>query len=383
MSGLYIHIPFCLQKCRYCDFVSYTGHAMYMEAYLHALDTEIKQRAGEQNWGIFHTVFLGGGTPSLLSATQMETLLQTIHTHFQIAADAEITVECNPGTADVNKLAAYYRAGITRLSVGVQSTNDRILQAIGRIHTCEEAISCLHNARTAGFQNINADIMHGLPGQTELDYISAIQDISAANVTHISAYSLLLEEGTPLYAAVAEGDVTLPNEDDVAVMQDIGALYLAQRGYERYEISNYAKTDATCLHNLNYWNNGDYLGLGAAAHSAWRLQQGWVRFENPAALSAYIKTAAAPLFERTLIEIPPAEEAFESVMLGLRQVRGLPLAAFQTRFGICLEQLYPHAVSKLTESGSLIIENGYARLSKRGLDLQNTMLQYFLDEPHK
>lgn len=385
MPGLYIHIPFCIQKCKYCDYISYAGEEAQISSYMKALELEIAQRAAEHAWGTFDTIFIGGGTPSLLSGTQIGDLLHSLRAHFQIADDAEITLECNPGTVNADKLSAYFLAGINRLSVGVQSMNDRQLFDVGRIHTREEALLCLRYAQIVGFQNINADIMLGLPGQSELDYLSTIQDLIGAGVRHISAYSLILHESTELYKLVTEKLLTLPPDDDVAIVQDIGTLYLEQCNYMQYEISNYALPGYQCRHNLNYWANGAYLGLGVAAHSAWRLPHkggspAWTRFENPGNLNDYMRAAGNPLSDTKLHVIPFEEEAFESVMLGLRQVNGLVLDAFEARFHMPFSSMYPVSIQQLSDNGWLLFENGRVRLTKRGLDMQNTALQYFLSE---
>lgn len=384
MPGLYLHIPFCVQKCRYCDFPSYGGQQHRIGEYLHALTLEMDALQKATDWGTFDTVFFGGGTPSLLSGNAMQTLLKKLRSHFCIASDAEITMECNPGTVNEEKLYAYRAAGINRLSIGLQSTQDYLLARIGRIHTAAQFLEAFADARTAGFTNINVDVMHGLPGQREAQYIETLQELIALGPEHISAYGLILEEGTPLFDDVQSEREVLPAEDIVCDMQDAGILLLEQSGYIRYEISNFSKPSFTCRHNLNYWANGAYLGLGAGAHSAWRLpvlgNAVWTRWSNPAALDAYMTAAPLLLAQRALERIPVAEEAFETVMLGLRQLSGLPLDAFSARFKTSLLQRYPHAVYRLIQDGWLELTHDTARLTPHGLDMQNAALQHFLTE---
>jgi len=380
MPGLYVHIPFCIKKCRYCDFPSFAGQEGRIPAYLDALAREAALASSP--WGVFDTVFVGGGTPSLLSGGEAGALMGMLRSRFAIAPGAEITFECNPGTADEEKLAAYRAAGVNRLSIGLQSMNAALLRRIGRIHDAEAFCRVFRAARAAGFQNINADVMHGLPGQTQADYLDTLRSLAELSPEHISAYGLILEEGTPLFEDAEAGRETLPGEDAVYDMQDAGIAFLEGHGYPRYEISNFAKPGFRCRHNLNYWANGEYLGLGAGAHSAWRLQgkagPQWTRWNNPAELDAYLARAGEPLGARDLEAIPPAEETFETVMVGLRQTDGVPLAAFERRFGAPLTAYYPQAVGELQKKGWLELTPAHVRLTPKGLDMQNAALQYFL-----
>lgn len=382
MPGLYVHIPFCVRKCRYCDFFSLAQPEL-MERYLEALHAEIRALS-RQPWDTIDTVFFGGGTPSLLSGKQATALLQELKRQFSIAADAEITFECNPGTLTRETLSSYREAGVNRLSIGVQSLQDELLQRIGRIHTSAAFFDSFRLAREAGFTNINADVMHGLPGQTKEAYLSTLEGLTSLCPEHISAYGLILEEGTALFDDVAAKRETLPDEDDVYEMQDAGIAYLTQQGYVRYEISNFAKPGYVCRHNLNYWANGAYLGLGAGAHSAWRLNMSglpqWTRWSNADDIAAYIKEAAMPLAQKALHGIPANEEAFETVMVGLRTSAGIPLRDFQERFHKPFAACYPKSVEILRQKGWLVLSPMHAYLTKQGLDLQNAALQYFLEE---
>jgi len=378
MAGIYVHIPFCVRKCAYCDFVSFPENGV-PESYVDALIQEIElvSRGGEYP-AAFDTVFFGGGTPSLMTGAQMRRVMDALNTHFPIMEDAERSMELNPGTATSEKLAAYRAAGINRLSIGLQSTHDDLLQSIGRIHTFAQFLDTLSFAREAGFDNINADVIHGLPGQTQERYLDTLKTVCDLAVQHISAYSLILEEDTPLYARVACKEVKLPDEDAVADMQDAGIDYLTSRGYERYEISNFAREGFACRHNLNYWQNGEYLGFGVAAHAVIRRKR-WTRYANVSSLEEYYRLLARkkrPLAET--IGLYPADEMFESVMLGLRLVRGVDKAAFRARFGVDIEQAFPVALEKLGKRGWLEPGDTHLALNRRGLDLQNEALQLFM-----
>ncbi len=378
MAGIYLHIPFCVRKCAYCDFVSF-AEGCVPEGYVEALLTELELVARGGGYpAAFDTVFFGGGTPSLLSGAQMKTILDALRVHFAIRADAEISMECNPGTVSPEKLAAYRAAGINRLSIGLQSTHDVLLNEIGRIHHFAQFLETLSSARAAGFDNINVDLMHGLPNQTLEQYLDSLKTVCDLGVQHISAYSLILEEHTPLYFRVEKGEVALPDEDTVADMQDAGIEYLEQRGYHRYEISNFAQDGFECRHNRNYWDNGEYLGFGIAAHAAVR-QGRWTRFANVDSLDEYYRLLARgkrPLAET--IRLTQRDEMFECVMLGLRLVRGVDRARFFARFELDIAEAYPLAMEKLRKRGWVIETEQAIALNSKGLDLQNEALGFFM-----
>lgn len=386
MPGLYLHIPFCIKKCRYCDFVSFDDSGARLPGYLRALEQEMVLRAREQDWGVFDTVFIGGGTPSLLSGDQLAALMDALRSRFKLAPGVEISMECNPGTLTPAKCKAYREAGINRLSLGIQSMEDSLLTRIGRIHSAFDAVNALRMIKEAGFSNINVDLMYGLPGQTTLDYLSSLQEVLRLSPTHISAYHLTLEENTPLYRSVQAGEEILPGEDAACVMQELGISYMETYYMRRYEISNYARPGFECGHNLNYWHNGAYLGLGLGAHSAWRLAlngaASWSRWQNPDDFAAYGTAAKTPLSMLPLEHIDKNEEAFECVMLGLRLIDGISLSEFRARFGCGMEEIFPQSVDRLTGENLLIIDknNQAARLTPRGLDIQNQVLQVFLEE---
>lgn len=378
MAGLYLHIPYCVKKCDYCDFVSFPDDGAIGEyVALLAREIELTARAGLCK-SAFDTVYFGGGTPSLLGGEQMQTLMETLRAAFQIEADAECSMECNPGTATPQNLRAYRAAGINRLSIGLQTSCDSLLRSVGRIHTFLQFRDTLRAARDAGFENISVDVMHGLPGQTQRAYLDTLKAVCDENVRHLSAYALTLAEDTPLGVRVMEGKTKLPAADAVADMQDAGIDYLESRGYRRYEISNFSQPGYECRHNLNYWRNGEYLGLGVAAHSAVRLHE-WTRYANVETLKEYARLVGKgkrPV--REIIRLFPADEMFECVMLGLRLTDGVDRAAFVERFGVDMADSYPSAMEQLRSRGWVTETGASIALNRRGLDLQNEALGFFL-----
>ena len=378
MPGIYVHIPYCVKKCSYCDFVSFPDDGSIGE-YCDALVREIELTAKAKLTDLaFDTVYFGGGTPSLLSGEQMQRIMDALNTHFTILPGAERSMECNPGTTGAENLRQYREAGVNRLSVGLQSSCDALLELIGRIHKYRQFADTVALARDAGFDNINVDVMHGLPQQTEQQYMDTLRDVCDLDVAHVSSYSLILNEDTPLFLRVKRGEVGLPDIDFVADMQDAGMRYLEERGYRRYEISNFCKPGNECRHNLNYWANGEYLGFGVAAHSALRMHE-WTRYSNVESRKEYfrlIERDRRPV--REIIRLYPADEMFETVMLGLRQVVGVDRAAFRARFGVDMADAYPSAMEKLKNSGWLAETNTHIALNDQGLDMQNSALQYFM-----
>lgn len=380
MQGLYIHIPFCKKKCRYCDFVSFPALERE-DLYFVALVAEMRKYAPLMKDRAFDTVFIGGGTPTLLKPGRTAALLNEARKCFSIKPEAEITSEANPESASEEKLNELYEAGVNRLSLGLQSANDLELHAIGRIHSRQDFINAVSAARKVGFTNINADVMHGLPGQTEESCIDTLRLVTELEIPHISSYSLILEEGTPLYDDVRNGRVMLPDPDDTADMEDAGFEFLAQRGYARYEISNFAKPGFECRHNLNYWDNGEYLGIGLNSHSALRLKGDWTRFNNTDDLNEYInELGEGKLPVRNTRKIERDEEMFETIMLGLRKIKGVSRREFEERFGCDPVEKYAPAVSELEMDGWLEATEDSMYLTKRGLDFQNEALIKFMEQ---
>ena len=380
MSGLYIHIPFCRKKCAYCDFVSFAGFEQdAFEQYFKALFREIDLISPMLPKKEFETVFIGGGTPSLLPAGMIPRLAAKLRENFAFHADAEISIECNPESVSLEKLVQYRACGINRISFGLQSADDAVLKAVGRIHTAADFFRAFELARQAGFDNINVDIMHGLPGQSFESYLDTIRRTAELGAEHISSYALILAEGTPLFEAVRNGSIELPDEDAVADMEDAGFDLLRDFGYERYEISNFALPGRECRHNLNYWANGDYLGLGLNAHPALHVNGKWVRFANKAELSDYnaaLNDGKLPV-EMTE-EISRGDEMFECIMVGLRKIKGINRAEFAQRFGIDPVEHYASAVSDAVLAGNMEVTDDSMRLTQRGLDFQNEVLLNFM-----
>ncbi len=378
MAGIYLHIPFCVKKCDYCDFISFHENGMAKE-YFAAIWREIKLCCAENRDRKFNTVFFGGGTPSMLPPYYIAQTMERIKDSFNLTID-EATIECNPGTVDSEKLTAYKNAGFNRMSLGVQSFGDVLLKGIGRIHTAGEAEEAVILARNAGFDNINVDLMYGLPSQTEEDYITSIESAAKLGVEHISAYSLILEEGTRLYDRVTNGEISLPDEDAVYDMHRAGMERLKALGYTRYEISNYAKPGRECLHNLNYWDVGEYLGLGLNSSSALIRDGKLTRFSNAQTMEEYISDIGKGVLPRRDVEtIAPSEEMFEWAMLGLRKIEGVDRTAFIKRFGMDFADVFSRAVNALESMGWLLRDEGHIRLTDRGLDMQNSALMEFME----
>ena len=378
MIGVYVHIPYCLKKCRYCDFCSIPVDET-AGRYRSALEKEIALSKDRYPGERVKSVFFGGGTPTVLPADDLCAILNTIKAAFAVEPDAEISIECNPKTIGFAGLKKLREAGFNRLSIGLQATQNALLERIGRVHTFEEFLSTYHAARDAGFTNINVDLMHGLPGQGQADYLDSIRTVAALDPAHISAYSLILEEGTPLYDDVIAGNETLPDADAVADMEDAGMDLLESIGYRRYEVSNFAKPGFECRHNLIYWHNEPYLGLGVAAHSSMVEDGFWVRFSNESSIPAYLRKLGKgklPRAERILVNT--FEQMFESVMLGLRLVEGVDRAAFFDRFGCDVIETYREAYEKNDRFGFWDhADPAYLRLNRLGMDHLDSVLRDF------
>ncbi len=378
MIGVYVHIPYCLKKCRYCDFCSIPVDET-AGRYRAALETEIALSGAKHPGERVKTVFFGGGTPTVLPAEDLCAILGAIRNTFAVEPDAEISIECNPKTIGFDGLKRLFDAGFNRLSIGLQATQNELLSRIGRVHTYEEFLVTYAAARDAGFTNINVDLMHGLPGQGQADYLDAIRTVAALEPTHISAYSLILEEETPLYDDVMHGRETLPDADAVADMEDAGMDLLDALGYRRYEVSNFAKPGFECRHNLIYWHNEPYLGLGVAAHSSMVEDGFWVRFSNERSIPAYLKKIGKgklPRAERIITNT--FEQMFESVMLGLRLVKGIDRAAFSDRFGCDVIETYRSAYDKNDRYGFWDHSDpDFLRLNRIGMDHLDSVLRDF------
>lgn len=367
MRGLYIHIPFCIKKCEYCDFVSFTDCYHREKEYLDALVEEFKLYEDKQ----VDTVYIGGGTPSSLSCDGLIFLLDNIFEYFDVTDNAEITMEVNPKTADIKKLKTLKLAGVNRLSIGVQSFNDDELEKIGRIHTSRDATNCILDAKFAGFKNISIDLMFGLPNQTLESYRNSLIKAVTSGVNHISAYSLILEEGTPLYDKVKNWEVRLPREDKEAAMYDLTCEILSASGFYQYEVSSYTKPGYESLHNLKYWDCEEYIGCGAAAHSYFRGK----RFSNHTSIDDYINHPTARLDET---ELTTKDRMSEFMFLGLRKIQGIDLQEFECRFINSPYEIYGETIDKYIKLGLLVHEKGFLRFTEKGIRLSNQVLCEFV-----
>ena len=348
--SLYIHIPFCVRKCGYCDFLSAPADEKARDRYVQALLMEIERYQGTETADRkIKTLYIGGGTPSILSVDQLDCIMQKIKYTFNFCDDIEASMEMNPGTASKEKCRALYQMGINRLSIGLQSTNDMELKTLGRIHSYEDFINTYTWCREAGFQNINVDLMEALPYQIVESYTTGLRKIIRLAPEHISAYSLILEEGTPFYQKYNSGCYPLPDEEQERLMYRETEQILAQAGYERYEISNYAKKGYACRHNLVYWQGGDYLGLGLGSSS----YMDGVRFHNTTDLNTYVNQGAY-VEDREELSVQAKMEEF--MFLGLRVMAGVSGTEFEKRFGKTMEDVYGDVLRKHEEEGLLQIE---------------------------
>lgn len=367
---LYIHIPFCVKKCDYCDFLSGPAGAEQQKAYVEALLREID--AAEEGTGrSVSSIFMGGGTPSLLDGAFTGSILEKINRKFHIEKDAEITIEVNPGTVSGDKFTAYKSAGINRLSIGLQSPDDRELRILGRIHDFRQFLETYEAAGKAGFSNINVDLMSAIPEQTYEGWMRNLRTVAELSPTHISAYSLIIEEGTPF----SKRKLVLPDEDTEYRMYEDTAAVLGEYGYEQYEISNYAKKGFACRHNKGYWERTDYLGLGLGASSLW----GNLRFSNTADMAEYLKNSAFPEKIRCMEPELDREDAMaEFMFLGLRMTKGVSKADFKECFGVEIEEIYGDVLKKYTGLSLLKEDAGRIFLTRVGIHVSNGVMAEFL-----
>ena len=375
---LYVHIPFCVKKCSYCDFLSAPATEQTKEAYMAALFAEIGGRAKDYKERIVTSIFIGGGTPSLLSGDSIRQLMEHIREGFRLAPDAEITMEVNPGTVTAEKLTAFYGAGINRLSIGMQSAQEQELKILGRIHDFDGFCQVYREAVEAGFTNINVDVMSGLPGQTLASYKDTLEKVLRLEPMpqHISAYSLIVEEGTPFAAMADRGELPLPEEDTERAMYEETIEVLAGYGFHRYEISNYALDGYECRHNVGYWIRRDYLGFGIGAASL--IDN--VRFQNGRDLNAYLAHPLACREEQQ--SLTTQEQMEETMFLGLRLIRGVSYPEFARCYGQTLEEIYGEVIARNEADGLLTVrEDETGRrlmLTGRGLDVSNYVMAQFL-----
>lgn len=383
--GLYIHIPFCKQKCSYCDFCSYANKESFIKRYIQCVLKEIIEvgnnnkidfENGKDDLFLVKTIYIGGGTPSLIDSKYIVQIIEDIKLNFEIDEKAEITIEVNPGTVTLEKLEDYKRAGINRLSIGLQSTHEHLLKEIGRIHTYLDFLDTFRFAREAGFENINVDLMIGIPNQTLEEVKDSIEEIVSMEPEHISVYSLILEEGTPLFKKVEEG-LELPNEDLERKMYWAVKQTLEQNNYIHYEISNFAKKGYESKHNLDCWNQKEYIGFGIAAHS----YTNGIRYSNIENIEQYIKNYDEDKTEENLVFHEKQDmEAMqkEYMLLGLRKIDGVSIQEFKIKFVANPVFLYHSELEKLVNEELLEIDGDQIKLTNKGLDLANIVWEEFI-----
>ncbi len=373
--GLYVHIPFCRSKCAYCDFISYPDLDNLHNEYVAALVQEIAQSPPL----LVRTIYIGGGTPTVLPPSQVSSIIEASRHRFPTRLTTEITVEANPGTVSLEKLTALRASGVNRLSLGVQSFVEAELQLLGRIHDASEAAHAFEVARQAGFHNLSIDLLYGLPGQSLATWRASLEQALALHPDHLSLYSLTIEEGTPLAATVARGQLPTPDPDLAADMYELAQDVLFDSGWLHYEISNWARTpDLVCEHNLIYWRNEPYLGLGVAAHS-WLGGRRWSNSPEPQAYLKQVRSGMQPIAAEEAIH--SEMEMGETMMLGLRLIsEGVELARFQERFGLDLRTRFADELQDLIHLGLIELDGQRVILSPQGRLLGNQVFLRFIEE---
>ena len=384
--GLYIHIPFCKQKCQYCDFKSYAGKEKFIDTYIKWLEFELKG-VGEGNrldyennlddLAVVKSIYIGGGTPSFIDGKYIEETLSIANEYYTVDDNAEITIEVNPGTVDKDKFETYLRSGINRISIGLQSTHNRLLKELGRIHTYQDFLNTYNLARNVGFKNINVDLMLGLPNQSLQDLEESLKEIIKLNPEHISVYSLIIEEGTPFYDKLEMNEIVLPDDELERKMYWVTKKELENAGYIHYEISNFAKPGFESKHNLSCWNQEGYIGIGVAAHS----YTNDVRYSNIDSIEEYIKNYEEDnetdnfVFHEKQTKISKMKEF---MMLGLRKIQGIRIQDFKNKFGENPIYLYRKELEKLVNEGLLEIDGDVIKLTNKGIDLANLVWEEFV-----
>ena len=371
--GIYVHIPFCKQKCYYCDFVSYCTKDNLIEDYVKAVEKEIELKNIKST---ITTIYIGGGTPSYIDSNYIKEIVNKIFEK-NVSKEAEITIEVNPGTVTFEKLKDYKDCGINRLSIGLQSTQDELLKKIGRIHNFEEFLNTYKMAKKIGFKNINIDLMIGLPGQRISDLKDSLEKVVKLKPKHISVYSLIVEEGTPISEKIQKGELELPDEETERNMYWYVKNTLELNGYIHYEISNFAKKGYFSRHNMNCWEQKEYLGIGSAAHS----YRDITRYSNTTNVEEYIDNVKQNKLERNRIihEIQKEDDTKkEFMLLGLRKIEGIKISDFKNKFGDNPIYLYRTELNKLVEEKLIIVDDDNIRLTNKGIDLANLVWEEFV-----
>lgn len=375
MLGLYIHIPFCISKCKYCDFNSYKLDLDEKRKYLNAIEKEMKFYKEEIRGKEIDTIFIGGGTPSILNQNEIKFLFNNIKSNFKIKNDAEITMECNPGTLTLDKLNTMKECGVNRLSIGLQAVQNKHLEYIGRIHTYEEFQKNYYQAKEVGFENINIDLMYALPNQSKKDWMESLEKVVKLNPTHISAYSLILEENTELFNMYEKNEFKLLDEDTDIEMYEYTIKYLKSHGYNQYEISNYAKEGFECKHNILYWKCKNYVGLGASASGF--LNE--IRYNNFCELDKYegiIHSGKKPIEWKEKLSIKDKIE--ESIFLGLRMNEGIEFKHFHEKYNVNFREVYKNEINKLEKMKLIEISDKGMKLTQKGREISNSIFVEFI-----
>jgi putative oxygen-independent coproporphyrinogen III oxidase len=371
MLSLYIHIPFCVKKCLYCGYYSTRYTQTSADAFITALRREAAGYHNEYGELAFQSVYIGGGTPTVFSHGQIRRLGDIISDLFSVSESAEFTVEANPNTVSERNLEAWREIGANRLSLGVQSFSDDVLGILGRLHTAGQAMSAFRLARNSGFGTVGMDLIYGVPGQTMLQWKATLEAAIHCRPDHLSAYSLSIDDGSLFRQELEAGRFPAPDEDMAADMYECTAAMLARAGYRRYEISNFALPGSECKHNLNYWGRGEYLGLGPAA---WSFVRGR-RYHNIADSGEYAKRMGAGISALAGSEVPGQEQASrETLLLSLRTMKGLDLDSFRKEYGSVMSQSLEAAMAPLQSAGLILVHDGWATLSERGILLSNEAL---------
>ena len=384
--GIYVHIPFCKRKCRYCDFKSYEDKEELIENYIKYLKYELAQvgdgnsmdsKEGYDKLAIVNTIYIGGGTPSFIDSKYIVEIINTIKEHYTLNTDVEITIEVNPGTVTKEKLQDYIKCGINRLSIGLQSTKESLLKQLGRIHSLAEFEQTYQMARKVGFKNINIDLMIGLPNQTLEDVIDSINKVLKYNAEHVSVYSLIVEENTPLYDDIQSKKLILPEEDLERSMYYKVKEMLEENGYIHYEISNFAKPNFESKHNLACWSQEEYIGIGVSAHS----YTNNVRYSNIDSIEEYIKNFETNNeIDNFIFHEKQNKESQmqEYMLLGLRKLKGVQIQNFKNKFGENPIYLYHKELEKLAKQDLIEVDGDNIRLTKKGLDFANLVWEEFV-----
>ena len=375
--GIYIHIPFCVKKCNYCDFYSIALNDESEDKFTEAILNEIRSCTSTVNRNCTaDTIFFGGGTPSIIKPENLGKIIEALREIAEIDRDCEITMEANPNTLTEDKLKQYKDIGINRLSIGVQSLNDEILKKIGRIHCASEALEAIDRAKNAGFENINADVMFNIPGQNIHIIEDTLCKIIQKGVKHISFYSLKLEEGTPMYAMEKSNKIIMPEEEYERKMYYAGRNVMEKNNLYQYEISNFAQRGFECRHNLKYWNQEEYIGFGPSSHSFLNN----IRYSNPSDLKLYCEESSSEDFKRTIQERLSREDLmFEYIMLRLRLTEGIDITVFNNKFSADFRKLYSGQIEYLLKNSLIETEGDNIRLTLKGMDLSNYVIREFMN----